>query len=359
MSDAERVDVDGADGPVASLFLDRTDGVRVVVAPARTLLTVSEAQRVLAAVPTGGAATVTLETMDPALRHVARAAGFGGALRAPLVRDAGVPPSAVSSSGTDPAAAVAAFLPDAEISVTGARSPQRVLRFLATGLDRSVRIEARRDGTAAAVVTPLGPSALPEPIAATLDTLLALHRRLGAVADRVPPVRFAVSDARIADGHVAGANAGGGIVLSPMYVDATELERIRGRRDARDPAARGPRRPLGRQFAIDLVVVHEAGHSIDQAVRSGRLSDTAEFRRAVGEAVGIPSIELAFRADWLDAEASWRDARDRVVDEISAYATTNCVELFAEVFVAWWTGADSPVVRAFDGVLRSRYPELV
>jgi hypothetical protein len=119
-----------------------------------------------------------------------------------------------------------------------------------------------------------------------------------------------------------------------------------------------PRRARDNRFRVELVVVHEVGHSVDQAHGSGRLSDAVETRRTLGRAVGIDSVELALRAGWQGSSPAWTAAHAQIVDDLSAYATTNCVELFAEAFVAWYLGADTPIVGAMDSVLRARYPEL-
>jgi hypothetical protein len=273
-------------------------------------------------------------------------------LRAPLVREA------AAGVGTPVPATVAEWLPDTEVTEQSASPPRRLTRFLATGLDRTVRISARRAGFEAAVVAPLGPDTLLEPVAATVDTLLDLAVRFGPAAVRVPPITFSLNGTGIAHGQVAGANAGAGIVLSPMYVDADALARIRRRLDAGARGGGSPRRPRWERFRVELVAVHEVGHSVDQARGSGRLSDTVEARTTLGRAVGVDSIELALRADWHDAPPEWSAARDRVVEDLSFYATTNPIELFAEAFVAWYLREETPIVGAMDAVLRSRYPEL-
>jgi hypothetical protein len=163
---------------------------------------------------------------------------------------------------------------------------------------------------------------------------------------------------------VAGANAVTGIVLSPMYVDAGALTGIRRRldREARTGPVHRPIRPTRpappRRFSVEKTVVHEVGHSVDQAEKSGRLSDTVAARRTLGRAVGVDTVEHALRASWHDAPPEWAAARERIVTDLSAYATTNCVELFAEAFVAWYLRDETPIAAAMDEVLRQRYPQL-
>jgi hypothetical protein len=342
-------------GIVARLAcLDAAGGIDVHIATPRLVLTRSEAAQVLAEIEraTTEAPAVTLFTSDAVLRESARSAGYRGGLRAPLVRDHRPAPAAVGPR------TIAEWLPDAEIDVRPASPPRRVTRFLATGLDHTARITARRAGAEAAVVTPLGPDTLLEPVAATVDTLLDLDARFGPAQVRVPPITFSLNGTGIAHGQVAGANAGAGIVLSPMYVDAAALARIRRRLDVTARGGGSPRRSQGNRFRVELVVVHEVGHSVDQARGSGRLSDTTETRRTLGRAIGIDSVELALRAGWQGSPPEWAAAHARIVESLSQYATTNCVELFAEAFVAWYLGSDTPIVGAMDSVLRARYPEL-
>lgn len=332
--------------------------VEVRVATPRLVLVRHEAAQVLAAVEraTTDARAVVLQTNDAVLREAARAAGYRGGLRADLIRD--------DAPGVPVPATVAEWLPELTIVEHAASAPRRLTRFLATGLDRMVRIEGSRGGTTVAVVVPMGPDTLLEPVAATVDTLLDLTARFGPASVRVPPITFSLNGTGIAHGHVAGANAGAGIVLSPMYVDADALARIRRRLDLEartGPVVRGtrPTRPAPpRHFSVEKTVVHEVGHSVDQAPGSGRLSDTVSARRTLGRAVGVDSVEHALRAAWQGAPPEWVAAHRRIVTDLSAYATTNCVELFAEAFVAWYLRDDTPIARAMDEVLRERYPDL-
>src|SRR6476646_2143359 len=326
------------------------DAFEVRVATPRLVLVGTEAAQVLVAIEreTTGARSVELRSNDAVLRQAARAAGYRGGLRADLVRDDAPNPPVPAT--------VAEWLPDVAVVERAASVPRRVTRFFATGLDRMLRIEGSRAGVAVAVVAPMGPTTLLEPVAATVDTLLDLTARFGPAPVRVPPITFSLNGTGIAHGQVAGANAVAGIVLSPMYVDAAALARIRRRLDANARGGGSPRRPRGNHFRVEQTIVHEVGHSVDQAEGSGRLSDTVDARTTLGRAIGVDSVELALRAGWQGAPPEWAAARDHIVEDLSAYATTNCVELFAEAFVAWYLREDSPIVAAMDTVLRRRYP---
>jgi hypothetical protein len=94
-------------------------------------------------------------------------------------------------------------------------------------------------------------------------------------------------------------------------------------------------------------------------MQAGVLTSAArytEFNRTLGEALGVESLELALRGAEPDAPESWRQARDRLVREVSAYATTSPQEANAEIFVQWWCHPPgrSTLVDAF-GALVDRY----
>jgi len=128
--------------------IDGPSGAEVRVVTPRLVLRREEAAHVLAAVEheTAEAPVVVLTSNDAVLREAARAAGYHGGLRADLVRDASPRPPVPAS--------VAEWLPVTQVVERPASPPRRLTRFLSTGLDRMVRIEAGRAGVGCAVVVP-------------------------------------------------------------------------------------------------------------------------------------------------------------------------------------------------------------
>jgi hypothetical protein len=321
-------------------------GTTLVVEPARVPFTEDEVRLVLDRVDAERAATGArrLRARDGVLRDRARARGYDGALRADL-----------EHTGAPAVEELDRYLPDTQVVIARESVWRRGARRLASGVGDLRRVVATRDRVTVEVIAPIGETTMTESLAATIDTLLRVSLRLGPLADRIPPITFSVPDQRTAVGHVAGSNAGAAIALSPWYVDRAAVARVRARLDdsGRD-AYRTPQRVDSVSLAVDAVVAHEVGHSLDQAVGSGALSDSVEWRRAIGAALGLPSVEPAVRPRTPADEP----ARRALAEQLSDYATTNCQELFAEAFEAWYFGVRNPVVDAFAATLHARYPDL-
>src|SRR6476661_5833358 len=130
MDDDLRHEVTDALGIVARFSCTGTPtGVEVRVATRRLVLRREEAAQVLAAVERETAEVPAVVLMT---NH--------GGLRADLVRDASPRPPVPAS--------VAEWLPGTQVVERPASPPRRLTRFLSTGLDRMVRIEASRAGVA-------------------------------------------------------------------------------------------------------------------------------------------------------------------------------------------------------------------
>jgi len=211
------------------------------------------------------------------------------------------------------------------------------------------------------VVAPLGPDLMVESLAATLDTLLAIFDRFTGVARQIPPIVFGMAAMEMLEGHVSGQAGGGRITINPAHVSTNAVEMLMAKYAAAEIGVPGryrvPGRPAGPALPVDRVVAHEVGHCVDGLAVNGRLADTAAFRSRIGHALGVESVELALRGRAADAPTDWRRAYAELVDQISEYATTNGVELFAEIFAAWWNGDAGPVVTAFDQIMNERFPE--
>jgi hypothetical protein len=262
-------------------------GTTLVVEPARVPFTEDEVRLVLDRVDAERAATGArrLRARDGVLRDRARARGYDGALRADL-----------GFTGTPVEERLDRYLPDADVRLPRESALRRGARRLASGVGDLRTVVATRGGVTVSVTAPVGATTMTESLAATLDTLLRVSARLGPLAARIPPITFAVPDQRTAVGHVAGSNAGAAIALSPWYVDRAAVTRVRSRLDEAGRAAfRTPQRVDSAWLAVDAVVAHEIGHSLDQAAGSGALSDTTDWRRAIGAALGLASVEPAVR----------------------------------------------------------------
>ncbi len=337
-----------------SFGVGRVDAVRLLI-DLRSLARASGCDR------------LRLQVNDPVVRTAARVQGFAAALRADLVRDTASWDGEITPAWPvlDRAAVETALnqlLPDALVTIDAGNPLVRLARRSETGMPGCVRLVATRDGRSVQVVAPLGPAVMVESLAAALDTLLSIFERFAAVARQIPPVVFGMAALEMVEGHVSGQAGGGRITINPAHVTATAVEMLMARYVTAElgrpvaSAYRASSRPFGAALGVDKVVAHEVGHCVDGLSGNGRIADTAEFRTRIGRALGVDSVELALRGRDAGAPDEWRRAYLALVEQISDYATTSGVELFAEIFAAWWQRRDVPVVTAFDGLMNARFP---
>lgn len=353
---------------VADITAER-DRVAVAITPARSfgLLRVdalAAIDAVVAAARVRNAGGIDLVAKDPLVRSAARATGFDGPLRANLACDLGLVVAAAAatrlSEPPDVVADLEAFLPGTRIVVDRGGWTARISRRMVTGMAGNARISAERDGARAITVAAIGRELMTESLAAALDTLLTLAARFPTIARRLPTVVFAMADLQMVEGHVSGEAGSGGISINPAHVNIAAMETLAQRGSPAIPAfglgARVPRRSLTSFLPVDGVVAHEVGHCIDHLARGGRVSDSTDFRQRIGRALGVASVELALRGRSPDAPPEWQHAHRALVDQISDYATTNGVELFAEIFEAWFHGGAGPMIAAFGPLMDERFP---
>ena len=343
---------------VRSFGIARIDARRLLVAVARVARTAA-------------CGRVRLRTNDAVVRSIARAEGFTGDLRADLERAvAGWEPGLENAEGPDRGSkardhgAVAAelrrLLPDTTVTIEVGGPLMRLAWRSETGMAGCARVVAVRGAHRTQVVTPLGPELLVESLAAALDTLLTLFARFTSVAREIPPVVFGMAAMEMVRGHVSGQAGGGRITINPAHVRVDAVEMLMEQYAAAEPGTpsrfRASARASVRAFPVDKVVAHEVGHCLDALSGGGRIADTTAFRVAIGRALGVESVELALRGRAVDSPPEWQRAHALLVEQISDYATTSGVELFAEIFAAWWSGSEGPVVEAFDQMMKERFP---
>jgi hypothetical protein len=286
----------------------------------------------------GGRLCVT----DELVRAEARSLGCVGGLREPWLA---MPASRGAPEPVAVEAAVEAFLPGTE--VRRRRSLFGVLGLVATRAGAgSVRVRLPRSGALMA-----------EPIAAAVDTLLAVRARFGRAAVGMHALSFDNGGVDLSHGNTAGQaeGASGVIVVAPSYVagDAEgEVRRVRRSQGRSMRPAVCDDRPMLR---LDEVVAHECWHYLDAEIRTSG-SAYVEFHRVLGEALGVDSLELALRGRERDAPPAWQAAHVRLVHEVSAYGATSPREATAEMFSRWWCGEGSPVVSRFGELVEQLFP---
>jgi hypothetical protein len=81
-----------------------------------------------------------------------------------------------------------------------------------------------------------------------------------------------------------------------------------------------------------------------------------EFNAALGDALGVESLEHALRGRERGAPAEWQAAHAQLVRDVSNYAGTNPREATAEMFSLWWRGdRASPVVARFGELVEQHF----
>lgn len=347
----------GADAMVAAIIPARSFGL--VRADA-----LAAVDAVVAAARERNAGGIDLAAKDPLVRSAARATGFDGPLRANLACDLrlvpAVPVATRLTERPDVVAELEAFLPNTRVVVDRGGWAARISRRMVTGMAGNARITAERDGARATTVAVIGADLMTESLAAALDTLLRLDSRFGAIARQLPTVVFAMSDLHMVEGRVSGEAGSGGLSINPAHVNIAAMEMLAQRPlvavSSSGIDSRASRRSMSGFLPVEGVVAHEVGHYIDHALRGGRLSDSSEFRQRIGHALGVESVELALRGRSPDAPLEWQHAQRDLVEQISDYATTSGVELFAEIFEAWFHGGVGPVIAAFGPLMDERFP---
>lgn len=342
------------------------DALRVEVVPARSFGFLradvdSLIEHIRAEAQTRAVPTVTLATKDPFLRSHAVAQGATGTLRSDLTLPLVDTPADALRADPEPVdQRIRRWLPDGHVDTTRGSPLIRTLRRVQSGLSHNVRITARRGDVEVSAVVPAGPELMAESLAAALDTMIRISERFPGLARQFHHLVFATSGYGMVTGRVSGEAGGGRISINPAHVDGRAYEALAARAGPTTAPTGGPRRlprpASGTFLPVDKVVAHEIGHCVDELAQSGRLSSATEFRRLIGEAVGVESVEFALRGERPHAEPAWVAARAELVAQVSDYATTNPVELFAELFSAWIEGESTPAVDAFGELMNARYP---
>jgi len=199
-----------------------------------------------------------------------------------------------------------------------------------------------------------------EAVARCADPACAILRRFSAPSALVREIRFDRSDRGLIDGTQGGHATGhlNTIHLNVAYCAADAMLELRQKLGTTsvDSAPRGG----GLSYtAIDALTAHEIWHLIEGSFEVRRYSESIEFRRALGEALRVPTLEHAIKGNHPRAPESLKHAHARLVDEVSPYGATKAGEATAEMFKAWWcrTGEVTPIVARFGELVDDYFPE--
>jgi hypothetical protein len=288
-----------------------------------------------------------LDVGDQLVRYEARMAGWTGELRGPLSMGG---TDQRRAAGDDPrVTAVDELLPGVDVRRRGFRP--RVLVVRASSADRGPRVRVK---------LPDRDDVVPELVAAAIDTALAIRRRFGRMASGVHTI--AIDDgAGTYDDHTTAGSAQSGtgtffLDTSLAFADAIAAQRQRMAARVGRSVSASVARPY---FPIDGVVAHEYWHNLDTTVVATP-AVYLEINRALGEELGVETFEHALRGGDASAPEPWQRAHQRIIAEVSRYATTNMREATAEMFKLWWCaspdGPPAPLVTCFGALIDRYYP---
>jgi hypothetical protein len=306
-----------------------------------------------------------LGTPDPLLRDTAARAGMTGPLRGLLARSvADLDPQGPRTEPLDAdelAAAVGRLVPDAAVVGRAVRNPLRAgIRRALFGLPAMVDllVDPRDGGERIRVVVPQRPDVVVENVARCIDTLVGVRRRFGANAPPSLTLSFDYSDMGLRTGVISGSAATqvGVIHMNADHclVEGIEMARRRAAEHGHGVSAR-----MAPPFsAVDATTAHEMWHQIEGNFEAARYRESIEFRRGIGECLGVETLEQAILGANRNASPSWRAAHRRLVEEVSAYAATSPREATAEMFKLWWcsNGEVTPVVARFGALVDGLFP---
>jgi hypothetical protein len=281
-----------------------------------------------------------IDVGDELVRDAARRRGWTGALRAPLTAPAR------TSSPTAVADAVQALLPGSTVRRGGFSRRVVSLRAVAAdGLRLKVKLPDRDD-------------AVPELLAAAVDTAWSVRRRFGRMASGVRAITIDDGAGMFDTHRVAGsAQAGTGtFFLDTSLAFASAIEAQRERIGGRPTISARPTKPW---FDIDGVVAHEYWHNLDTTIVATP-KVYVELNHELGVELGVDTYEHALRGAERDAPPEWQTGLRRIATEVSPYATTNWRESTAELFKLWWCRPvdrpPAPLVACFGALLDRFYP---
>ena len=296
---------------------------------------------------------------DGLVRQVLRRSGFGGPVAGVLVRggpysfpcDPAEDGSELGGDGpaaaptVDPAARLAEWVSGLSgLDVRAARRgglATRLSRWAVWGMDgiqpfEVVGVSGGRNPLRLAL--PLRPDLLVEEAAVAVQDLARLAERFPG---QIPPVSFDLSSRGMVRGRVGGQYGHGAISVNARYV----LGDVGFEEHGTYP------RPFVDGLTLSVVLAHEVWHAVEAVRKAKAPRVMSDLDRAMGEALGVPSLARAFLRQ-TEADLA---ALARLEQELGPYAATNPEEATAELFCAGWAGPRPPVLSQIFGALVDEY----
>ena len=358
--------LDGQSAAVIELKIDEDDlTARLVVGngPASNSVRFRRlVQALIHAAEIAGRERLTFETSDVLARHEARALGFKGGLREKLTLlthdDA---TRGVGEIGQHESALVQlrALLLDCSVQVARSKGTlTRLIQHAQSGTGAQLRFTLTSPAGRLRIFVPERDDLMIEPVAMVAATAMAIKSRFGDAVSQVRTVSFDFAQHGMSKSRVAGAAnlAVPAIHINAGYCCYELAERVEARKGSWEP--RRPSASTSAVFRVDKVTAHEFGHHLDAAFQGSRYHDSIEFRRTLGESLGVPTIEMAVRGWARGLEMQAAEARRLLAEQISPYATTNIAEAMAELFAVWWFGGPGspPLIQVYDQLIEKYFP---
>ena len=361
-----RVTEDGGDGsvilwtegrPVAKVGVD-VGSDSLIVSATTTVVSEAESRCLIADLGTVASdlrlSSIKVFTVDPVLRNECRRAGFTGEIRGPLQ----IPMTELSQGprfefdGKTMAQCMAELVNEigAWPHVHVARNLTLVgaVRRAVMGAITSVNLVCDDDVGRLGFRVAVGQDLMPEALAQAVDTARRIRHRLRPWLDHLRLVWFE----RLEGDHVVARHAGAAdlsaqvmhlnasFILSQRWIESRRRRMVR-------PSARPSATVSGPFTMIDATVAHESWHLAEAVIEARDYKASIQFRKALGDYLGVETLEQAVKGGERHASPARRIAWERLRDEVSPYAATSSREATAEMFKLWWCGTLSPLVSAF------------
>lgn len=309
-----------------------------------------------------GAVILRLDSANLLLRNRARLNGFEGGVRESLILR--ITPDAqngshVESTSSWAVSTLEALLPQSSIRAIWPSSPvRRIIQRALSGSGARIHLVLQTPPGRFDVWVPEREDLMPEPIAMAVDTAIAIKSRFGPALRHVGLIRFDLAHHGMSKNRVAGVadTEVPSIHINAGYCCADLAPLNETRRGGWKP--KRPSAPTAATFKFDKIVAHEIGHQLDHGFQGSRYRESIEFRRRLGETLGVPSIEFAVRGTWDEDQQAAARAKALLTQDVSPYATTNLSEAMAELFAVWWFGGrdGTPIMETYDRLIEEYLP---
>jgi hypothetical protein len=174
-------------------------------------------------------------------------------------------------------------------------------------------------------------------VAQAVRTVVEVRRLFGPAATHINELSFDQAEQGFRSGRIAGTAHTN---LGHIHLNASFI-------------FPGGAVPIRR---IEATTAHECWHQIEHHFEMSRFGDSIEFRRALGLYFGVETLERVVTGGERGAPPAERAAYERLIAEVSAYATTNIRETTAEMMKVWWCApAPPPPIAVTFGRLMERF----